>query len=69
MDDIKIIRAKPTKEEAEILLNTQKDYIERGNTPIKCPRCGKFLEYKCGQSGESIYCIDDKCIIVHTRGI
>jgi len=64
-----IKRAKPTKEEAIILFNAQKDYVERGNTPIKCPRCGKSLEYRCGESGEATYCTDENCIIVYTRGI
>ena len=63
------IRTKPTIEEAEILLNAQKDYIEHGVTAIKCPRCGKGLEYRCNANGEAIYCRDSTCIVVYTRGI
>jgi len=62
-------KIRATKEEALIMLNAQKDYIKRGNTAIKCPRCGKFLEYKCGPTGESIYCLGEECIEVNTRGI
>jgi len=62
-------REKPTREEAAILLNAQRDYIKRGNTAIRCPRCEKPLEYRCGESGETICCIDEHCIVVYSRGI
>jgi len=62
-------RAKPTEVEAKTLLNAQKDIITLGNTSVKCPRCGKSLEYRCGASGETICCIDETCIVVYTRGI
>ena len=62
-------RLRPTEAEANVLLDAQKDYIVRGNTAIRCPRCGKSLEYRCGESGEAIYCTDDACIITYTRGI
>ena len=64
-----ISRLKPTENEALILLNAQRDYIKQGNTAIKCPRCGKSLEYRCGESGEAILCINDECVAVYTRGI
>jgi len=66
---MEIKRLTPTKAEAHILLGAQRDYVNRGNTAVKCPRCGRSLEYRCGESGESIYCTDDMCIVVHTRGI
>jgi len=62
-------RVRPTEAEANILLDAQRDYIKRGNTSIKCPRCGKSLEYRCRESGETILCIRDGCISVDTRGI
>lgn len=62
-------RIKPTEHEANILLAAQKDYIERGNTAKRCPRCGKALEYRCGESGETICCTDETCIVVYARGI
>ena len=64
-----VSRVKPTEQEAQILLQAQKDYIKRGNTAVRCPRCGKPLEYRCGESGETICCTDETCIIVYTRGI
>jgi uncharacterized C2H2 Zn-finger protein len=60
---------KPTKEEAMTLLRAQRDIIKRGNTAVKCPRCGKFLEYTWRASSETIRCVDDNCIAVHTRGL
>ena len=62
-------RTMATKDEAIILLEAKKDYKERGNTTIKCPRCGKAIECRYGESGSSVYCIDEKCIIVNIRGI
>ena len=64
-----LARENPTEAEAMILLNAQRDYIKRGNTAVRCPRCKKPLEYKCSESGETIYCIDERCIVVYSRGI
>ncbi|MCL2199672.1 MAG: hypothetical protein FWB80_12195, partial [Defluviitaleaceae bacterium] len=62
-------REKPTEAEARILLEAQRNYIIRGNTAVRCPRCGKPLEYRCGENGETICCTDELCIVVYTRGI
>ena len=67
--DGSVSRATPTELEAQILLNAQRDYIQHGNTAIRCPRCNKSLEYRCGQSGAAILCVDEACIVVYTRGI
>jgi hypothetical protein len=63
------LRSKPTKAEAGVLLAAQGDIINRGNTPIRCPRCGRSLEYRQNESGAAIYCIDPTCIILQTRGL
>ena len=62
-------RPRPTAEEVDTLLDAQKDFIERGNTSKKCPRCGKSLEYRQNNSGSAVYCMDEKCVITYTRGI
>lgn len=62
-------RVMASETEADVLLDAQKDIFTQGNTSIKCPRCGKPLEYKWTESGTSIYCSDSNCIIVTCRGI
>ena len=62
-------RTMATKEDALVLLEGQKDFIEQGTTHVKCPRCGKYLEYLQQVSGSVIRCTDESCIQVTSRGI
>jgi len=62
-------RSMATKDDAVILLDGQKDFIERGTTDVKCPRCGKQLEFLQRVSGCVIRCVDERCIQVISRGI
>ena len=62
-------RTMATKDDATILLEGQKDFIEHGTTDVKCPQCGKQLEFLQRVSGSVIRCIDESCIQVISRGI
>ena len=62
-------RIMATKEEALVRLNGQKDFIDHGTTHIKCPKCGKHLEFLQQVSGSVIRCTDETCIQVTSRGI
>jgi predicted RNA-binding Zn-ribbon protein involved in translation (DUF1610 family) len=63
-------RAAPTKEEADILYEAQKDFMANGYTNITCPRCGNKLEYRMrGSSTSYTCCATEDCIAVYTRGI
>jgi len=43
--------------------------IENGNIVQVCPRCGKYLEYRCGNNYEIMCCTDETCIRVYTEKI
>jgi len=62
-------RQRPTEMEANILLDAQRDYIHLDDTKIKCPRCGKQIEYVKRGSGSITRCIDETCIQTTTRGL
>ena len=62
-------RAKPSKEEAEVMYEAQSQIIHKGQTVIKCPRCGKQLKYTWMESAETTECVDETCIMVTSRGI
>ena len=60
---------KPTEKEAEVLLEAQGDFIEKGETDKKCPRCGRQLVYEAEPSWEMTHCKDQHCIGVVAKGI
>ena len=60
---------KPTEKEAEVLFEAQGDFIEKGDTDIKCPRCGNQLIYEAETSWEMTRCVDQSCISVVAKGI
>ena len=57
-----------TKEEASLLMNTEKDLIKHGKTDVKCPRCGGSIVMKEFGSSYVIGCEND-CVKVGYRGI
>ena len=60
---------KPTEKEAEVLLEAQRDFIEKGATGRECPRCGSRLVYKAETNWEMTHCEDRHCIGVVAKGL
>ena len=61
--------AKPTPQEAEILLEAQREYLTHADTRIKCPRCGKQIELVMRGASSVVRCVDATCIQTTSRGL
>jgi hypothetical protein len=59
----------PNRNEAEALLDAQEDFIIKGATDKKCPRCNDSLAYEMGDTWEITHCIKHDCVGVVAKGI
>ena len=60
---------KATSEEIAILEKAEKDFLEKGQTNIVCPRCGEKLYYTNYGSAYSTGCKTPDCIKFIIRGL
>ena len=61
--------ALPNRQEAEILLDAQGDFLESGKTEKNCPRCGKHLLHEEGKNWEVTRCEVIECIGLVSKGV
>ena len=57
-----------TKEEVNLLINTENDLMRNGKTEVKCPRCGGAIVMKEFGTSYVIGCERD-CVKVGYRGV
>ncbi|GBK65656.1 MAG: Imm3 family immunity protein [Paenibacillus macerans] len=62
-------KKKTTKAERHVLYKAVKDFCEKGNNDIVCPRCGKKLEFQGNLTSYRISCEDGECISLTARGL
>ena len=57
-----------TREEAQLLHNTCKDFLAHGKTDVKCPRCGRGIIFTDCGSADVIGC-KNNCVSISYRGL
>ena len=63
-----ILEKNATREEALIFANTFKDFLARGETDVKCPRCGGGIVFTDCGSADVIGC-ENNCVLISYRGL
>ena len=57
----------PTKDEMKVLCNAVKDFDKQGFRDIKCPRCGKDLDFYRSGNAYAIKCSSNSCLMANMK--
>ena len=60
---------KYSNEELDFMDLAVDDFFEKGETDLKCPRCGNNFEFNKTSSSYSIKCVTENCLKMTCRGI